>query len=236
MAPRGSPRRGALPRRGSRLDDGGERRRLLWVERFFGLLGASLLGVCAVVLAAREVVQTVQGRHLQVLIDRSHAAARKLAGEPPGTPLPHAVARTPRLAVGELLGRVEIPRVGVSGIILEGDDSAILRVAVGHVPGTVLPGQAGNAVLAAHRDSFFRPLSRVRPGDLVIVTRPSGVYSYRVVGVKVVSEHDLAVLRDGRAPVLTLLTCFPFHYIGSAPKRFIVTARLAKPAPSEPPS
>lgn len=131
-----------------------------------------------------------------------------------------------RLAARALVGRIEVPRLKLSALAREGVDTRTLRGAVGHVPGTALPGDRGNAAFAAHRDTFFRPLKDVRAGDEVEISTPSGVHRYVVTGTRVVNPSDVDVLGPTPDPTLTLVTCYPFDYVGSAPKRFIVTARL----------
>jgi sortase A len=112
----------------------------------------------------------------------------------------------------------------VSAIVREGDDSATLRHAVGHIPDTALPGEQGNSGLAGHRDTFFRGLKRIRTGDRITMTTTAGVLEYTVRDTRVVDPDDVSVLRSNGRPTLTLVTCYPFHYIGSAPRRFIVQA------------
>jgi len=123
-------------------------------------------------------------------------------------------------------GRIEIPRLGVEGAILEGADDDTLKVAVGHIPGTSVPGAGGNVALAAHRYSFFRGLRRVRKGDRITVTTSSGVYHYAVDRIEIVEIDDVDVLDPTPDPILTLVTCYPFDYIGEAPQRLIVRAHL----------
>jgi sortase A len=94
------------------------------------------------------------------------------------------------------------------------------------VPGSALPGQPGNAAFAAHRDTYFRPLKGVRKGDEIAITTRDGDFRYLVSGTRVVDPSDVSVLRGSNEPTLTLVTCYPFDYVGSAPKRFIVSARL----------
>jgi len=124
------------------------------------------------------------------------------------------------------LGRLEIPRVNLSVIVLEGDDDAILKLGVGHVPGTAVPGQAGNAALAGHRDTFFRSLRGIQKGDEIRWTSPEYSGQYRVESMRIVDPTDLGVLDPTDNSSLTLITCYPFNFIGSAPQRFIVRARL----------
>jgi sortase A len=139
-------------------------------------------------------------------------------------PLPHAVVILPPHP-GDAIGRIEIPRLRVSVMVLEGTAPKTLRVAAGHINGTALPGTTGNIGIAAHRDTFFRPLRDVRPADGIIVTTPYGTFRYVVDGVEIVGPGDVQVLHRTSDPELTLVTCYPFTYLGAAPKRFIVHAR-----------
>jgi sortase A len=152
---------------------------------------------------------------------------------------------TPALVEGALLGRVEIDRLGLSAIVREGVGAHTLSTAVGHIPSTSLPGQDGNFAIAAHRDTLFRALKDIRTGDVVTYQSTAGSYSYQVAATKIVKPSDVSVLRSdggGLIPVtpgaqgpdklLTMITCYPFYYVGSAPKRFIVEARLVDAGPS----
>jgi sortase A len=121
-------------------------------------------------------------------------------------------------------GRLEIPRLGVSAIVKIGDDDATLDRAVGLVPESARPGQVGNVVLAGHRDTFFRPLRDIRIGDRIRMAVPDRTYTYEVESVMVVSPDDTNVLRSKGREELTLVTCFPFRYVGPSPDRFIVSA------------
>jgi sortase A len=123
------------------------------------------------------------------------------------------------------VGTLEIPRAHISALIAEGDSPQVLRVAIGHVPGTALPAQRGNIGLVAHRDTFFRRLGEVQTGDLIRIKGPHGSYSYRVTFTDIVSPRETWVLQPATGRTLTLVTCYPFHYIGAAPKRFVVRAR-----------
>jgi sortase A len=134
-----------------------------------------------------------------------------------------------------LVWRIEVPRVSLSAVAREGVDARTLRGAVGHIPGTALPGEHGNAGFAAHRDTFFGPLKSVRKGDEVIVTTALGVYRYTVTGTRIVEPEDLTVLDPTSEALLTLVTCYPFDYIGSAPQRFVVRAALRTTSPARTP-
>jgi sortase A len=124
----------------------------------------------------------------------------------------------------EALAMLEIPRLSLSAPVLSGDDDATLDVAVGHLPDTPLPWEPGNSAFAAHRDGLFRPLRNIRVGDEVRVKTLRGEFTYRVRETKVVLPTDLSVLASSDAPTLTLITCYPFNFVGNAPKRFIVHA------------
>ncbi len=128
-------------------------------------------------------------------------------------------------ATRSILGRLEIPRLGMSVLVVEGDDDKSLSLAAGHVPGTAAFGTAGNAVIAGHRDMAFRPLRKIKAGDRIEM-RAGKTYEYVVESVQIVSPDDTSVLRDGRTPTLTLITCYPFRYMGNAPRRYIVRAKL----------
>jgi sortase A len=128
------------------------------------------------------------------------------------------------LNTSSLVGSIDIPRLGLSAVIAEGDDEATLKVAVGHLPDTPLPGDAGNSALAAHRDTFFRPLQHIRVGDQVQISTPRGDFHYQVRETMVVGPDDVWVLDPTDRPMLTLITCYPFNYVGKAPRRFIVRA------------
>jgi sortase A len=130
----------------------------------------------------------------------------------------------PESTTDGLVGRIEIQRLGVSVVVAEGTDESTLRRAVGHIAGTALPGQAGNIGIAAHRDTFFRPLRNIRRDDVITLTTLGGEYRYRVVSTKIVEPDDVAVLNSDGKEILTLVTCYPFYFIGSAPNRFIVRA------------
>ena len=122
------------------------------------------------------------------------------------------------------VGRLEIPRIGLSTVVAEGDDENTLEVAVGHLPDTPLPWHEGNSALAGHRDSFFRPLRRIRVGDDIRFATPHGTFRYRVTRHTVVDPDELWVLDASPTAALTLITCYPFDFVGSAPRRFVVHA------------
>ena len=143
---------------------------------------------------------------------------------PAAPPPPH----NRMFAGGQPLGRLEIRSIHLSALFIEGADGPSLRRAVGHIPGTALPGELGNVALSAHRDTFFRHLGQLAKGDAISITTRHGSYEYVVESLQVVDPDERSVLRDLGRPSLTLITCYPFYYVGPAPKRFVVHAALVK--------
>jgi sortase A len=123
-----------------------------------------------------------------------------------------------------IFGRLEIQRLGLSAMVIEGDDRHTLWRAVGHLPGSARPGENGNMVLTGHRDTFFRPLRNIRVDDVILRTTLEGQYRYRVRSTQVVRPDNVSVLEAGPKETLTLVTCHPFYFVGAAPNRFIVRA------------
>jgi sortase A len=111
-------------------------------------------------------------------------------------------------------------------MVLEGDGPRSLRVGLGHIPGTSNPGQPGNIGIAGHRDTFFRSLRRIDKGDEIIMETAAKTYRYRVSAIEIVEPQNVGVLSAENKDELTLVTCYPFSYIGSAPKRFVVHAEV----------
>jgi sortase A len=145
-------------------------------------------------------------------------------------------SEAPRLLVeGGVIGEIEVARLHLKAIVVQGDSHTLLRRAVGHIPDTALPGTPGNVVLAGHRDTFFRPLRNIRLGDAITLKTPDGAFQYLVESTEVVPATDVEVLNATAGRTLTLITCFPFDYIGPAPNRYVVRAReLVSPSPDQP--
>lgn len=188
--------------------------------------GEALLGVIGLALLGEVLIGAANARVERARDERTLREAERMLPTELSRPAPVRTDSAPRGApTGPIvLGRIEIPRVGVSAIVRDGDDDATLAVAVGHVPGTARPGEPGNVVLAGHRDSFFRGLRRIRPDDTIWIRAPGHDAEYRVEATEVVGPGETRVLAATADDRLTLVTCYPFGYIGSAPKRFIVTA------------
>jgi sortase A len=186
------------------------------IERLLLVVAIACLGYYGYVSAETMLYQAQENRALDELLLRSET--------PAASP---SAARAPArrvVSAGETVGRIEIPRLGVSAIIKAGTDARTLQLAVGHIPGTAFPGDAGNVGLAAHRDTFFRKLRDIESDDEIRLTTPEGTYSYRVARTDIVEPRDVWVLDPTEHPALTLVTCYPFNFVGSAPQRFIVRA------------
>jgi sortase A len=129
------------------------------------------------------------------------------------------------LVEGDVIGEIQVPRLGLNAIVVQGESPANLRRAVGHILRSALPGEWGNVALAGHRDTFFRPLRDIRLGDEIRFKTPERSYEYLVESIEVVAPTDIQVLEASTGHDLTFITCFPFHFVGPAPKRFVVRAR-----------
>jgi sortase A len=137
----------------------------------------------------------------------------------------HRPVPAPPVRRGDVIGELEIPSLQLSVMVFEGDDAGILGQGAGHIPGTALPPGSGNIGIAAHRDTYFRPLRVIHANDVIALKTPAGTSRYAVTEAKIVRPSDVGVLARAPGRDLTLVTCYPFFYVGSAPERFIVHAR-----------
>src|SRR5262245_46996640 len=144
-----------------------------------------------------------------------------------------AIASREELREAGVLGEIEIPRLGLSVIVVEGTDESQLKLGVGHIQGTAYPGQPGNVGIAGHRDTYFRKLKDLAHGDRIRFSTVDGVFNYAVDTIMIVTPERGDLLRATPSPMLTIVTCYPFYYIGHAPKRFVVRARQAHAKTSE---
>jgi sortase A len=181
---------------------------LNWVSYCFLLTGVVALTYVAYILVSARYYEAIEMGKLEDAVV-----------QPGGGFGPRVVAE------GDVIGQIQVARLGLSAIVVQGDSDYVLRRAVGHVPETALPGQTGNIALAGHRDTIFRPLRDIEVGDVVTLKTPFGNREYRVDSTEIVPPTDVDVLQSKGDNELTLITCFPFHYIGHAPNRFIVHAR-----------
>jgi sortase A len=206
-------------------------RTLKWAQRALFACAVLLLGYCGFALADTWIFQRREAMDLDRMLSERRSATGSAA-----QPEFHTRQRgVPAAAVHGLIGRIEIPRLRFSAVVVEGIDSTNLRHAVGHIPGTALPGEPGNVGLAGHRDTFFRTLKNLGTGDEIQFSTPGGSIKYVVESLIIVEPDNVGVLAPSSENLLTLVTCYPFSYIGAAPRRWIVRARQVSP-PSVPPS
>jgi sortase A len=196
-------------------------RRGTWLHAIEYVLLA--IGATLAVWAAATWLQTWHFQRLPVPASTSAVADRALPreaahNEPKSSPAPPAV--------GSWLARLDAPSVHLSTTVLEGSDDGTLRGAAGHIEDTAFPGQEGNIGIAGHRDTIFRPIRNVHVGDLLVLTTTDRVFHYRISNTMIVNPNDVYVLDPTERPTLTLVTCYPFTFVGHAPRRFIVRAEL----------
>jgi sortase A len=175
---------------------------------FFLVLGLLALGYAGFVFADSHVYQALEMKKFK---------QAGLLSEP------HILAK------GEVVGEIQVPRLGLKAIVIQGDSPTNLRRAVGHISKSALPGEWGNVAVAGHRDTFFRPLRDIRPGDKITFNTPAHGFAYVVESIEIVAPNDIHVLEPSTGHDLTFVTCYPFHFLGPAPKRFIVRARELDP-------
>jgi sortase A len=186
----------------------------LWGVAFVGL------GIFVVSYSAAALHQHRQRQHLEALLTSATRLPTRSAT------LASYSGSSPRIPIDGLLGLMEIPRLEISAVYEEGVDDDTLAGGIGHVPGTPLPGETGNAALAAHRDTYFRRLGEIQVGDVIDVKTRRGEHHYRVSRTAIVQPGDIRVLDNTPVATLTLVTCYPFRYVGTAPQRFVVTATM----------
>jgi len=192
---------------------------LTWLERALWTAGCCALGY--------YVFASIDASLKQRQLAQSFEESRTHVGVPAQATLNNSTAdlqKAPTQSGSRLVGRLEIPNLNLSSVILEGVGSQTLRVGLGHVPGTSMPGQPGNVVIAGHRDTFFRPLRKMKICDELSIDTTTHTYYYQVRSVEIVDPHNVNALRFHNRDELTLITCYPFSYIGPAPKRFVVHA------------
>jgi sortase A len=209
-----------------------------------GRVGRVLLALAAVValfvayqLWGTGIAQSHQQDALRHQFDealRAHQDSEHGTVHPPADPSSPATSGERPPAVGEPVGTLVIPEIGVDQVVVQGTGTAQLAAGPGHYPGTALPGQAGNAAIAGHRTTHGRPfynLQNLAPGDPLTVTTVQGTFRYSVVRSEVVAPTDIAVLDPSPVPELTLTTCTPRF---SAAQRLVVVARLVTPSMATP--
>jgi sortase A len=186
---------------------------LRWVRRFLFIAGSFAISYVALTLFYAKLYQGVAATNIE---EKNYAQEQHRAG------VSQLAAKE-----GDALGIIEIPRLEMKVAILEGTSAQTLRLGVGHIAGTALPGAPGNIGIAGHRDSFFWPLQHIRTNDEIQIQTRTGVSRFEVDSVQIVDPSDVGVLAPSARSAVTLITCYPFHFVGAAPKRFIVHAHQA---------
>ena len=180
---------------------------------FLLTVGVAALGYVGYVSADSKAYQTVEKeKFTQAIVTHQPAVLRE----------------------GDVIGEILVPRLGLDAMVVQGDSASNLRRAVAHISNSALPGEWGNVALAGHRDTFFRPLRDIRAGDEIRFRTASGAFEYRVQSIEIVGPRNTKVLEPSSGRDLTLITCFPFSFVGRAPGRFVVRAReVARVIPGE---
>jgi sortase A len=192
-------------------------------------IGIACLGLYCGVWLQRILYQNYESEEFDRASDRS-AVARQVSQEESPARLEHRSASVFRPAQpGVVIGRLSVGRLKLSAMVREGIDHKTLRLAIGHIPGTALPGHAGNVGVAGHRDTLFRGLKDLKTGDEIRFSTLDGEFDYIVESLRIVEPSYVGVLAASSENVLTLVTCYPFSYLGNAPKRFIVRAKQVSP-------
>jgi len=181
---------------------------LRWMRWFLFLAGTLAISYVALTLLYANFYQRAAGKALEEQISAHE----------------HHQVTPPAAKEGDVLGLLEIPRLGLKVAILAGTTSQTLRLGVGHIEGTALPGEPGNAGIAGHRDTYFRVLRNIRAGDRIRILTATGPSVYVVDWTRIVAPSDTEILAPTPGSSITLVTCHPFYFIGAAPNRFVVHA------------
>ena len=206
-----------------------------WTPWFFLIVGILAFSYVAITLLDASLYQSREVRRFEQSLREQKARKSAVSirtSEGTNTPIHDVRLSQPNRAnAGQLgfsttpaWGRLEIAAIGVSSMVQEGVDQGILRRGIGHIPGTALPGQKGNVALAGHRDTFFKALRNIHKGDEITLETLDGTYRYRVDLMQIVGPEHTQVLASSENATLTLVTCYPFSFVGPAPQRFIVRA------------
>jgi sortase A len=196
------------------------------MRTFFSSLLFFLAGAAIGIWVWSYARQAIDQKHDEETFAHEQQAA---PARPPASSTKAAKATTKSNSSG-VVARLSIQKIHLRAMVREGSDDNTLDVALGHIPGTALPGQRGNVGIAGHRDRLFHRLAEVNRDDQIQLQTPAATYTYQVDDMAIVNPEALNVLATGHGAQLTLVTCYPFNYIGSAPKRYIVKAHLVSQA------
>ena len=192
---------------------------LIWIERVLIAVGVALAAWCAVVLVEARFTRSLPPEQPPLKVTMT------LPGEDENGAAKPRVQRS-ALKPGAVIGTLTAPRLQLSTPVLEGSDDGTLRKGAGHIEDTPYPGEDGNVGIAGHRDTVFRPLERAKVGDALELVTADRTYRYEITRTLITNPTNVEVLDPTGEPMLTLVTCYPFVYVGHAPRRFIVQAKL----------
>lgn len=199
-------------------------------------LACLVLGIGLIVWASVGIASEYGNPAGALSTPKSAAASRTVeptrsavAAAASSTPAPQPVLYSAQPKKGDRVGTLSIPAMGRNFPIIEGTDTAQLKQGVGHFSGSDLPGMNGNCVLSGHRDTVFTGLGKLKIGDRFVVETAAGTFTYAIKRIRIVHKDDLTVIVPTDHAVLTVTTCYPFHYVGSAPDRYVLSADLARP-------
>lgn len=198
-------------------------------EALLFAMGFCLLGAFGTIHLASVFRQESGARRLESLLRDGSGPPQSDGSSSSG----YAAATRAEAAETGLVGRVEIPRTGLSGVIFDGVTDWTLLRGIGHLEETAYPGEQGTVALAAHRDTFFRPLKGIEIGDVIRITTPDGTFNYIVESTSIVKPDRVEVLEPSTGRALVLLTCYPLQYVGRAPFRLVVRATQIDSPPAE---
>jgi len=199
---------------------------LIWMERILLAISVGIAAWCVAVLVEAHFTNTLPPPPVRVTMQVADEDERRRIESGSGT----STTSGSRVAsvTGAMIGKLAAPTLHITTTVLEGSDDATLRRASGHIEDTPLPGDVGNVGIAGHRDTVFRPLKHAKAGDPLVLTTADRVFRYRITRTFIVDPDDVYVLDPTPTPTLTLVTCYPFEYVGHAPRRFIVKADLVR--------
>jgi sortase A len=212
------------------------------IQQLLFIVGVVLIGVYATAYFHREVLSRAQMRQFDGPRKEAPAETKETLLVKPMFKVDYRLWSGKRIAEYEKslashfdppLALLRISKLQLDVAILEGTDDLTLNRGVGHIVGTARPGEEGNVGIAGHRDSFFRTLKDIGPGDTIALVTPMRTDRYRVDHIVLVRPDDVSVLRPRPVRSLTLVTCYPFYFIGSAPQRYIVEASIDDSDPTE---
>ena len=193
------------------------------VKRSWPILLIAAGAVLLLYVASQYARMYVEQRRLaEQFQEQQHLAAAGSQGSPR------------KISAEETLTRLYVPAIKLDAVVVDGTSRHELLLGPGHMKQTPAPGEIGNSVITAHRDTFFRHIYELHKGDLIVVQRDGTEYHYEVIGKRVVQPDDLSVVKATPDAELTLITCYPTYYIGPAPERLVVFSKLASDSPATP--